>query len=247
MSEVVFKLSRRDFLRRAAAAVAGVALDPRTILSREIGKRGEDEELIKTSVRLFGGRHFVKWGETLSGIGKRYGLSVDSIVRANKIKNPDSIEAASWLTLPADRNLEPTGIGIDKGNPWQIQPRRWQGEMWERELSDIPSFWWHPPDYPRLLFVHRDTSPAEELVQRGKSGTRVEIFANWKNDEPILRGEIVSKQVFPRQDFDTLDDSMIERFVFDPKLLGIATCHPEDNPEAPQRLLFTATLRRPEI
>jgi nucleoid-associated protein YgaU len=47
-----------------------------------------------------GRTHKVVAKDTLSGISKRYGVSVDAIVRANNIKNPNSIPLGKTLIIP---------------------------------------------------------------------------------------------------------------------------------------------------
>jgi LysM repeat protein len=50
----------------------------------------------------WGGRvHIVRYGETLSGIAFRYGVSMWAIVRANGIANPSFIYAGQRLVLPS--------------------------------------------------------------------------------------------------------------------------------------------------
>jgi LysM repeat protein len=44
--------------------------------------------------------HVVKKGETLIGIGKRYGVSVDAIRRENKLGKNSLIRAGASLTIP---------------------------------------------------------------------------------------------------------------------------------------------------
>ena len=44
--------------------------------------------------------HFVQKDETLSSIARRYGVSVDSLLRYNSIKDPDRIEVGQRLTIP---------------------------------------------------------------------------------------------------------------------------------------------------
>jgi LysM repeat protein len=39
-------------------------------------------------------------GENLTKIGRRYGVSVDALVRANNLASPDHIEAGKALTIP---------------------------------------------------------------------------------------------------------------------------------------------------
>ena len=44
--------------------------------------------------------HIVRWGETLSGIAVRYGVSMWSIAHANRIANPSRIYAGQRLVIP---------------------------------------------------------------------------------------------------------------------------------------------------
>jgi LysM repeat protein len=47
--------------------------------------------------------HLVRWGETLSGIAVRYGVSVWAIAQANGIANPSRIYAGQRLAIPTGR------------------------------------------------------------------------------------------------------------------------------------------------
>ena len=47
-----------------------------------------------------GQKHTVKRGETLSSIAKKYGVTVDAIVKANNIKNKNVIHAGSVFVIP---------------------------------------------------------------------------------------------------------------------------------------------------
>jgi len=46
-------------------------------------------------------KHTVKRGETLSSIAKKYGVTVDAIVKANNIKNKNVIHTGSVFVIPA--------------------------------------------------------------------------------------------------------------------------------------------------
>jgi LysM repeat protein len=48
----------------------------------------------------------VQSGDTLSGIATRFGVTVDAIVRANNIADPNSLSEGQVLTIPA-RQVEP--------------------------------------------------------------------------------------------------------------------------------------------
>jgi soluble lytic murein transglycosylase-like protein len=49
------------------------------------------------------GRHTVRRGETLSGIGQRYGVDVPALAAANGIADPDFVMAGRALSIPAPR------------------------------------------------------------------------------------------------------------------------------------------------
>jgi LysM repeat protein len=59
-------------------------------------------------------RHRVQPGETVSGIARRYGVSVDAIVTANGLADPDVVLAGSELIIPHDADAssrgEPAGL-----------------------------------------------------------------------------------------------------------------------------------------
>ena len=43
---------------------------------------------------------YVNWGDCLSGIAQRYSVSVEAIVEANGIEDPNFIQVGSWLKIP---------------------------------------------------------------------------------------------------------------------------------------------------
>jgi plastocyanin len=45
--------------------------------------------------------HYVRRGETLSGIGRRYGVSWRLLAQVNRLRNPNRIRAGSYLCIPA--------------------------------------------------------------------------------------------------------------------------------------------------
>lgn len=55
-------------------------------------------------------KHTVKRGETLSGIAKQYGSTVEAIASANGIWNIDLICAGQVLTIPAKSAPEATPV-----------------------------------------------------------------------------------------------------------------------------------------
>lgn len=45
--------------------------------------------------------HYVRWGETLSSIGRLYGVNAYAIARANGLANPNRIYAGQTLLIPS--------------------------------------------------------------------------------------------------------------------------------------------------
>lgn len=46
--------------------------------------------------------HVVRWGETLHLIARRYGTTIDAIVRANNLRNPNFVYAGQRLAIPTN-------------------------------------------------------------------------------------------------------------------------------------------------
>jgi LysM repeat protein len=66
-----------------------------------------------TEPAAVGGRwHLVRWGETLSSIGRMYGVSYLAIAQANGIRNPSRIYAGTWLYIPYGPPYPPPGPRI---------------------------------------------------------------------------------------------------------------------------------------
>ncbi len=53
--------------------------------------------------------HIVQWGETLSLIASRYGVTVEAIVAANDLKNPDFVYVGQRLIIPSSGRPEQGG------------------------------------------------------------------------------------------------------------------------------------------
>ena len=56
-----------------------------------------------------GCRYVVRYGDTLSGIAYKYGVSISSIMRANSILNPSLIYAGQTLIIPCGTAPAATG------------------------------------------------------------------------------------------------------------------------------------------
>ena len=61
----------------------------------------------KSKSRMYGG-HIVKKGETLSGIAKQYGISLQSLISLNNIENPNQLNPGIKLSLSKDNSLRST-------------------------------------------------------------------------------------------------------------------------------------------
>jgi hypothetical protein len=65
------------------------------------------------------GLHRVRVGETLTGISKRYGLSVGMLARANGIKPQGILFAGSKLRLPSSANVAAAQAAVSQ--PWTVR------------------------------------------------------------------------------------------------------------------------------
>lgn len=55
--------------------------------------------------------HYVAWGDSLSGIAARYGVSVEAILRQNGLSNPDLIYIGQPLVIPYGGPAGPVNMG----------------------------------------------------------------------------------------------------------------------------------------
>src|SRR5687767_9759512 len=51
--------------------------------------------------------HVVQDGQTLGGIARRYGVTIDALVQANRISRSDPIRPGQELTIPSKDAVEP--------------------------------------------------------------------------------------------------------------------------------------------
>lgn len=58
----------------------------------------EDGEALPTAVNTI--THIVQPGETVTQIAKQYGVTVDDIVAANNLSNPNQVQAGQQLLIP---------------------------------------------------------------------------------------------------------------------------------------------------
>lgn len=63
--------------------------------------------------------YIVKKGDTLTKIAKKYGTTVDALVKANGIKNPDVIKVGQKLTIPSESAPAPA----------PEKPKTWKGKV----------------------------------------------------------------------------------------------------------------------
>ncbi|MGD8791720.1 MAG: LysM peptidoglycan-binding domain-containing protein [Anaerolineae bacterium] len=65
-----------------------------------------------------GGYYVVRWGDTLSGIAYRHGVSLYALMQANGIHNPHCIYAGQKLVIPGWSGGGGGGHGHGKGGSW---------------------------------------------------------------------------------------------------------------------------------
>ena len=80
-------------------------------------------------------QHTVQQGETLGGVAQAYGVSVEALVAANDITNPDTIYAGQTLRIPTDGVTTPISAttppadaptpGASPALPSEVQEERW--------------------------------------------------------------------------------------------------------------------------
>lgn len=80
--------------------------------------------------------HRVRRGETLSAISARYGVSVEAIVRANRLKDPNCIEVGQELRIPKVKKARAgqAGVALASTGAFRQPPRR-VIERWRREVD----------------------------------------------------------------------------------------------------------------
>jgi N-acetylmuramoyl-L-alanine amidase len=69
-----------------------------------------------------GGTYTVRWGDTLSGIGARFGVSVGALARANGISPQGLLLAGSTLHLPAGAGGGGGGGPVAMGGSYVVRP-----------------------------------------------------------------------------------------------------------------------------
>jgi len=77
----------------------------------------DDLALVPLSqARNVGGTHKVKRGETLSGIARRYGVSVNALAHANKMTTRSMLRAGRTLRLPDDALFADSGASSERSS-----------------------------------------------------------------------------------------------------------------------------------
>lgn len=64
-------------------------------------------------------RHNVQPGETLSQIANQYGVSVDAIVAANRLQDPDNLKVGQEIVIPSPGAPTPA---VESAPPTQVSP-----------------------------------------------------------------------------------------------------------------------------
>ena len=83
------------------SVVLSVAEDGKTLLTEEdLENSNEEQEVILTEVKALWKEYVVKSGDTMSTIAEANGVSVDNIVKANELKNPNRLAEKQILLIP---------------------------------------------------------------------------------------------------------------------------------------------------
>ncbi len=90
-----------DALQAEAAAREAMRLELVRSLTERISEIMRTQATAQPQQRVEAGyEHTVKPGETLSEIARAYGVSINAIIRANKIDRPDLLRAGQKLFIP---------------------------------------------------------------------------------------------------------------------------------------------------
>jgi murein DD-endopeptidase MepM/ murein hydrolase activator NlpD len=85
--------------------------------------------------------HRVQRGETLWSIAKRYGVSVEALVRENRISDVSRVEVGQRLAIPAGRNLPgPAGAGAAVARGSDVTRLSAEGFIWPVQGKVISIF-----------------------------------------------------------------------------------------------------------
>jgi hypothetical protein len=88
------------------------------------------------------GYHLVRAGDTLSSIGRLYGVNPYAIAAANGLANPNYIYVGQLLFIPEDGSTAPASP------PQYYHPRYWHGQnYWYRQNCWYVQRYWYRPTY----------------------------------------------------------------------------------------------------
>lgn len=102
--------------------------------------------------------HSVKRGDTLEGIGRRYGVSVAALAAANGLRNPDLIVEGKALSIPAPHPVPVSRAATPAGGPAPAAPQ--SGALRETVVRMPPAQLASARSAPRIVV------PADRAVLR---------------------------------------------------------------------------------
>lgn len=187
-------------------------------------------------------------GDTLTSIGARFGVSIEGLVAANYISDPDWIWAGKKLCIPvraqsefarvafprfADEECSVCGVEVVS-----VHATNWvcdvNGCEWEKNDWGV----WVLSTWSRAFFSHRNAFPGSrfpELVE----GDDILLYRTWDfSDETRLEVTGIEVLGSDRVDvtqavWDVLEMTSDGKFAF-------ITCHPAGDDSAPERLVIWA-------
>ncbi len=114
-------MSWRGWRQRPCVVMCrGCLLATLVLLAACAGRRPPSPRAGSSKTRV----HRVRSGETLSGIGRKYGVSYQAIVRLNRIRDPDRIHAGQRLRIPTRSGRRPARVAERKRRVRKRRPRR---------------------------------------------------------------------------------------------------------------------------
>lgn len=103
-------------------------------------------------------RHLVRNGETLWSISKKYGVSVKSIVRANRLPNANELDIGQRLLIPP-KQLPPQKPKISRKAVKKNTSSSWNFKYDERTLNKLLRVQTRNKNKWRYIVIHHSATP----------------------------------------------------------------------------------------
>ena len=124
-------------------------------------------------------RYVVRAGNTLAAIAQAYGVTVETIVQANDIQDPNTIHVGQELTIP-DPALVPGSVAVPVPSAVEVQVAE-TGSTGESTAASVPALEWladDDPGPPLTIEVSANTATQDPLVERSQTYVVTGIVRN---------------------------------------------------------------------